>query len=201
LCELSSLGTRHGCITVGLSTDVDRDGAAGVALTISASDICIVGLVLNVPGHLGAVHGVWDVDWVVMAAVRVIDNEPCRRVVGVSLLGFSVVVNRAESILRHRKRFNSELGCEWVLGSGIVDWGVFRRGSNGGSGGGWCRDQLDKLSKASRRHIVEGRIVKVGRVDLFGVEWKQRNESGDAFSLLSCPLLIAFFLWLCFSSS
>jgi hypothetical protein len=81
-----------------LSTNVDRDGAAGVALTVSASDICIVGLILNVSGHLGSVllipvpvHGVWDVDGVVMATVRVIDNEPCRWVVRVALLGFPVV--------------------------------------------------------------------------------------------------------------
>jgi hypothetical protein len=54
-CELLPLGCCHGGIVMGLSTDVDGDGVLGVSLALSASDIHIVGLILNVSGHLGMV--------------------------------------------------------------------------------------------------------------------------------------------------
>ena len=58
MLELSPLGCGHGGVVVGLSANVDGDGVLGVALAFSASDICIVGIILYVLGNFGAAFDV-----------------------------------------------------------------------------------------------------------------------------------------------
>ena len=52
--ELPPFGCGHGGVVVGLSTNVDGDGVLGIASAYSASDICIVSIILYVLGDLGA---------------------------------------------------------------------------------------------------------------------------------------------------
>ena len=80
--KLSPLGCGHGGVEVGLSTNVDWDGVLGVPSAFSASDICIVSVILYVLGNFGAVfvvpfpiQGVWDMDGVEMATFKFIENE------------------------------------------------------------------------------------------------------------------------------
>ena len=82
MLKLSPLGCSHGGVVVGLSTNVDWDGVLGVSSTFSASDICIVGVILYVLGDFGAVlqvpfpvEGVWDMDGVEVATFKLIANE------------------------------------------------------------------------------------------------------------------------------
>ena len=105
--ELPPLGCSHGGVVTGLSTDVDWDGVLGVALAFSASDICIVGIILYVPGDLGAaflvplsILGIWDVDRVKMVAFKLIVNEACR--CRVRVFHHALVVNAANPVLLDR---------------------------------------------------------------------------------------------------
>ena len=81
---------------------------------------------------------------------------------------------------------------EWeVEGDGRERGEVIGSGGDGGSGGFLWRCWLDKLSKTSRRHSVEGRMVEMIR----GVS-DERKKSGDAFCCCIVPSFIAFFLTL-----
>ena len=80
--ELPPLGCGHGCVVMGLSTDVDWDGVLGVTSAFSSSDIRVVSVVLDILGDFGAVfvvplpvHWVWDMDGVEMATFKFILNE------------------------------------------------------------------------------------------------------------------------------
>ena len=80
--ELPPFGCSHGGVEAGLSTDVDRDGVLGVSSPCSSSDIRIVGVILYVFGDDGAgffvpvpITGIWDVEGVEMATVKLIENE------------------------------------------------------------------------------------------------------------------------------
>ena len=159
--ELVPPGCGHGGVEVGLSTNVDGDGVLGVALAISASDIRIVGVILYVLGDLGAVLvvpfpilGIWDMDGVEMAAFKLIENEALRCSVGVFHHAF--VVDAADFILLDRNRSDSQLRREWLVWGVVVGGSVIGNRGDGGSGGLWRRCWLDKLSKASRRHSVDG---------------------------------------------
>ena len=95
---------------MGPSSDEDGDGALGVGLAVSASDIRIVGLILYVFGHHSAVllvplpkEGVGDIDGVVLSAVAVIVNEADRWSVRVLSFCLALVVDAALLVLFHRK--------------------------------------------------------------------------------------------------
>ena len=114
---------------VGVSTDVDGDGVLGVASAVSSSDIHIVGVILYVLGNFGAIFvvpfpilGIWDVDGVEVAALKLIVNEACRWSVGI--FHHALVVDAANFVLREWSRADSQLRKEWlvwgVVGGGIV---------------------------------------------------------------------------------
>ena len=161
--ELPPLGRGHGGVVVGVSANVDGDGVLGVASAVSSSDIRIVGVILYVLGDLGAVFvvpfpepGIWDVDGVEVAAFKLIVNEACRWSVGI--FDHTFVVDAANRVFLDWKRADSQLWSDWLV-RGVVGWGVDWNRGDGGSGGLWRRCWLDKLSKTSRRHNVDGRMV------------------------------------------
>ena len=127
--ELLPLSSGHGGVVMGLSTDVDWDGVLGVPSAFSASDICIVGIILYVLGDLGAVfmvpfpkHGIWDMDGVEMAAFKLIENEAWRCRVGV--FHHTLVVDAAESIFFDWNRADSQLWREWLVQGVVVGGGI-----------------------------------------------------------------------------
>ena len=102
----------------------------GVAPPCSSSDIRIVGVVLYVFGEDEAgffvpfpIMGVWDMDGVEMATVKLIENEAWRCRVGV--FDHTPVVGAANFVLVDWNRPDSQLRRErlvWgvVIGGGIV---------------------------------------------------------------------------------
>ena len=163
--ELPPLGSGHGGVMVGVSANVDGDGVLGVASALSSSDIRIVGVILYVFGDFGAafvvpfpVLGIWDVDGVEVAAFKLIVNEACRWSVGI--FHHTLVVDAANFVFRERSQADSQLWKEWLVW-GVVGGGVVGNRGDGGSGGFRWRCRLDKLSKTSRRHSVDGRMVEM----------------------------------------
>ena len=77
-------------MVIGLSSDVDRDRSFQVCFAVTSSDKEIVGVIPNILGHdhrlllipLPELR-VGDVDGVVMATFRVVDNEADRCVVSI----------------------------------------------------------------------------------------------------------------------
>ena len=77
-------------MVVGLSSDVDWDRPLWVCFAVTSSDKEIVGVIPNILGHNHRlllipfpVPRVGDVDGVVMATFRVVDNEADRCVVSI----------------------------------------------------------------------------------------------------------------------
>ena len=115
---------------MGLSTDVDWDGVLGVTSAFSTSDIHIVGIILYVFGDLGVafvvpfpILGIWDMDGVEMVAFKLIENEACRRRVGV--FHHALVVDATGHVFLDWNQADSQLRREWlvwgvVIGGGIV---------------------------------------------------------------------------------
>ena len=88
--ELPPPSCGHGGVEPGLSTDVDRDAVLGVPPPCSSSNICIVSVILYVLGDDGAglfvpfpIVGIWDVDGIEVATVKLIENEALRCSVGI----------------------------------------------------------------------------------------------------------------------
>ena len=105
--ELLPSGCSHGGVEPGLSTNVDRDAVLRVPPPCSSSDIRIVGVILYVFGKDGAgffvpfpVTGVWDMDGVEVATIKLIENEPLRCRVGV--LCHTLVVDAADLVFLDR---------------------------------------------------------------------------------------------------
>ena len=80
----------HAAVMVGLSSNVDGDGSLRVCFAVTSSDKEIVGVIPNILGHDHRLlliplpePWVWDVDGVVMATFRVVDNEADRCVVSI----------------------------------------------------------------------------------------------------------------------
>ena len=116
---------------VGLSSDVDWDCPLRVCFAVTSSDKEIVGVIPNILGHDHRlllvpfpVLRVRDVDGVVMATFRVVDNEADRCVV--SIVGCfcdPIEVDGAECVI-----FGEWLGADGELGQGnffggSVFWG------------------------------------------------------------------------------
>ena len=71
----------HASVTIGLSSNIDWDGLLRVCFTITASDMEIVGAVLDIAGHCHwvffipfPIEWVGNINWVVMVAFRVVDD-------------------------------------------------------------------------------------------------------------------------------
>ena len=120
---------------VGLSSNVDGDGFLRVCFAITSSDKEILGAKPNVFSHNHRlllvpfpILRVRDVDWVVMATFRVVDNEADRCVV--SIIGFvcdPVEVDGAECNAECVIVIREWLGADGKLGrcdcfSGSVFW-------------------------------------------------------------------------------
>ena len=127
--ELPPLGCGHGGVVMGLSTDVDWDGVLGVASAFSASDICIVGVILYVFGDLGVaffiplpILRIWEVDGVEMAAFKLIVNEARRCRVGI--LHHALVVDATDLVLLDRNRADSQLQREWLVWAVVIGGGI-----------------------------------------------------------------------------
>ena len=80
-------------VTIGLSSNVNGDGFAWVCLAVTSSDMEIVGAIADVPSDHHRfffvplpVLWVGDINWIVMVAFRVIENEADGCVI--SILGF-----------------------------------------------------------------------------------------------------------------
>ena len=129
MLELSPLSCGHGGVEPGLSTDVDRDAVLGVPPPCSSSDIRIVSIILYVFGDDGAgffvpfpITGVWDVDGVEVATVKLIENEALRCRVGV--LCHTLVVDAANPIFLDRNRAYCQLEGEWLVWGDVIDGGI-----------------------------------------------------------------------------
>ena len=121
---------------VGLPSNVDRDGSLRVCFAITSSDKEIVRAIPNILGHDHRllliplpIQRVADVDRVVMATFRVIDNEANRCVV--SIIGFvcdPIEVDGAECNAECVVIIGEWLGADGELGrcgcfGGSVFWG------------------------------------------------------------------------------
>ena len=123
-------------MVVGLSSNIDGDGPFRVCFAVTSSDKEILGAIPNILGHNHRLlliplpePRVWDVDGVVMATFRVVDNEADRCVV--SIVGCfcdPVEVDGTEDgtecvIFRERLGADGELGwwCDFS-GRGVF-WG------------------------------------------------------------------------------
>ena len=118
-------------VVVGLASNVDWDGALLVCFAVTPRDMEIVGAILNVFSHDHRlfcvpvpIHWVWDVNGVVMATFRVVDNVADRCVV--SIIGFvcdpAEVDGTEDIVLREWVGADCKLGRSgWVGGS--VFWG------------------------------------------------------------------------------
>ena len=80
----------HASPAIGLSSNEDRDGLLWVRLPITSSDMEIVSAIPDIASDHHRLFfiplpilGVGDVNWIVMAAFRVIDNEADRCVVSI----------------------------------------------------------------------------------------------------------------------
>ena len=126
----------HASPAIGLSSNEDWYGLLWVCLPVTSSDIEVVGAIANVTGNHHRllfiplpILGVWDVNGIVMATFRVIENEANRCVV--SVLGFvcdPVEVNGAEGnteciVLREWGGVDGELGRRGGLVGGVFWWG------------------------------------------------------------------------------
>ena len=127
--ELPPSSCGHGGVEPGLSTDVDRDAVLGVTPPCSSSDIRIVGVILYVFGDDGAgffvpfpIMGVWDVDGIEVATIKLIENEALRCRVGV--LCHTLVVDAANLVFLDRSRAYSQLREEWLVWDGVIDGGI-----------------------------------------------------------------------------
>ena len=127
--ELPPFSSGHGGVVVGVPTNVDGNGVLGVASAVSPSDIRIVSVILYVLGDFGTVFvvpfpepGIWDVDGVEVATFKLIVNEACRWSVGI--FDHTLVVDAANRVVLDRKRTNSQLRSEWLVGSAVVGWGI-----------------------------------------------------------------------------
>ena len=122
----------HMAVVVGFSSNVDGDGFLQVCFAVTSSDKVILGAIPNVFSHDHwlllipfPILRVGDVDGVVMATFRVVDNEADRCVV--SIIGFvsnPVEVNGAECDTECVVVVWEWLGADGELG---------RRGGFGGS--------------------------------------------------------------------
>ena len=125
----------HAAVVVGLSSNVNGDGLFQVCFAITSSDKEILGAIPSVFSHDHRllliplpILWVWDIDGVVMATFRVVDNEADRCVV--SIIGFvsdPVEVNGAEGNAEHIFLWEW-LGSDGELGEhgwfgGSVFWG------------------------------------------------------------------------------
>ena len=97
----------------------------GVSSPCSSSNIRIVGVILYVLGEDGAgffvpfpIAGVWDVDGVEVATVKLIENEALRCRVGI--LCHTLVVDAANLVFLDRNRAYSQLRGEWLVWGGVV---------------------------------------------------------------------------------
>ena len=128
----------HLSVTIGLLSNVDRDGLLWVCLAITSSDTEIVGAVMDIAGHHHRfffipfpILGVGDVDGVVMATVRVVDNEADRCVVSIILgfVGDPIEVNTTEGdaeciVLWEWGGTDGKLwGWSGCAGRGVFWWG------------------------------------------------------------------------------
>ena len=126
--EFPPLSCSHGGVEPGLSTNVDRDAVLGVPPPCSSSNIRIVGVILYVLCEDGAgffvpfpIKGIWDVDGVEVATIKLIENEALRCRVGV--LHHAPVVDAANRVFLEWNRADSQLWSEWLVW-GVVDGGI-----------------------------------------------------------------------------
>ena len=127
--ELPPPSCSHGGIEPGLSTNVDRDAVLGVPLPCSSSNICIVGVILYVLGDDGAgffvpfpIAGVWDMDGVEVATVKLIENEALR--CRVRVFCHTLVVDAANLVFLDGSQAYSQLQREWLVWGGVIDGGI-----------------------------------------------------------------------------
>ena len=129
-------GGVHAAVVVGLSSNVDGDGPLRVCFAVTSSDKEILRAIPNILGHDHRllfvplpVLWVGDIDGVVMATFRVVDNKADRCIVSiVSLVCDPVVVDGTECdaecvvIVRERLGADGELGRCGCFGGSVV-WG------------------------------------------------------------------------------
>ena len=122
-------------VAIGLSSNIHWDGAFRVCFAVASSDREIFGVILNILGNdhqllfiPPPIMGIRDIDGVVVAALRVIENEANRwSIVVVGFVCDSVIVDGAEGnaeciILWECLGMDGELRqCGWV--SGCIFWG------------------------------------------------------------------------------